>query len=107
MNLRLAGILALVVLGLMALFCFSNGSFCFMCVTLQPHHHASTDRYGPTCLKCLCAAQADFRDNDRDGDGMNQFWRGDVAGLYTLVPKNARPTLDAIKLIEISVASAD
>ncbi len=70
------------------------------------HHHGSTERNASTCLKTITSAQADFRANDRDGDGVNQFWRGDIAGLYVLRPRKD-PQGPAIKLIELSVASAD
>lgn len=56
-----------------------------------------------TTLKTISSAQADFRANDRDGDGVNQFWRSDIAGLYTIAPSSG----DAIKLIELSTAAAD
>lgn len=58
----------------------------------------------PASLKTLASAQADFRGNDRDGDGVQEFWRADVASLYTLLPKGSR---DPIRLIELSVAAAD
>ena len=63
-----------------------------------------SERNASTSLKTLTSAQADYRANDRDGNLVNDFWRGDVAGLYTL-----KPAADgnAIKLIELSVASAD
>src|SRR6185436_9860966 len=53
----------------------------------------STSRHGgernpSTSLETITSAQADFRANDRDGDGINQFWRGDIAGLYALIPRN-------------------
>ena len=32
-------------------------------------------------LRSLASAQADFRGNDRDGNGIQDFWTGDVAGL--------------------------
>ena len=35
---------------------------------------------------------------------MQDFWRGDIAGLYRLVPPGQ---LDGIRLIEVSVAEAD
>jgi hypothetical protein len=66
-----------------------------------------------TSLKTISSAQADFRANDRDANGRKDFWRGDIAGLYTLVPKDVpesepeRIQRHAIKLIELSVASAD
>jgi hypothetical protein len=53
-------------------------------------------------LKTIASAQADFRVNDRDGNGRNDFWRGDIAGLYT-VKTNGQE----IRLIELSVALAD
>lgn len=66
-------------------------------------HRASNERCASTSLKTLASAQADYRANDRDGDGVNQFWRGDVAGLYAMAPAG-RP---AIQLIELSAAAAD
>jgi hypothetical protein len=55
-------------------------------------------------LKSIASAHADFRGNDRDGDGVQQFWRGDVAGLYGVVPRGSK---EPIKLVEISTAGAD
>ncbi|HEX7899442.1 MAG TPA: hypothetical protein VF950_16870 [Planctomycetota bacterium] len=54
-------------------------------------------------LRTLRAAQMDFRANDRDGDGKNEFWRKDVAGLYTLQGKDGKP----IALIEVSTSQAE
>lgn len=68
--------------------------------------HPSAERSASTSLKTITSAQADFRANDRHGDGVNQFWRGDIAGLYVLRCKKD-PEGPAIKLIELSVASAD
>lgn len=62
------------------------------------------ERNSSASLKTLTSAQADFRANDRDGNGVNDFWRKDVAGLYVLRPEGSR---EMIKLIEISVALAD
>jgi hypothetical protein len=53
-------------------------------------------------LKTIATAQADFRANDRDWNHVNDFWRPDVAGLYAFEREGI-----AIKLIELSVASAD
>jgi hypothetical protein len=63
----------------------------------------SAERPSSFSLKTLTSAQADFRANDRDGDGVKQFWRADVAGLYALAPGGG----PAIKLIELSLAAAD
>jgi hypothetical protein len=65
---------------------------------------ASNERNASYGLKTIASAQADFRGNDRDGNKIQDFWRGDVSGLY-----GARPaaTEEMIKLIEISVAGAD
>jgi hypothetical protein len=55
-------------------------------------------------LKTVASAQADYRGNDRDENGQREFWRADISGLYSVVPKGSR---EMIKLIEISVAGAD
>lgn len=52
----------------------------------------------------MATAQADFRSNDRDGNGKQDYWRADIAGLYAIKPKDSP---DAIKLIEVSIAGAD
>ena len=72
----------------------------------------SSERYASTTLKTIATAEADFRANDRDWNHVNDFWTGDVKGLYTMTSaaeKGARgDTADpAIKLIELSTASAD
>ncbi|MBI2901764.1 MAG: DUF2950 family protein, partial [Planctomycetes bacterium] len=48
-------------------------------------------------------AQADFRANDRDENKVNDFWTGDVAGLYAITDSAG----NHIKLIEVSAALAD
>ncbi len=62
-------------------------------------------------MKTITSAQADFRANDRDGNRINDFWRKDIAGLYTLIPEHDRRRNPAhpepIKLIELSIAAAD
>ncbi len=65
-------------------------------------------------LKTICTAQADFRSNDRDNNGVNDFWVGDLRSLYWLnaskdgsTPCKA-PTADAaIKLVSDELANAD
>lgn len=61
-------------------------------------------RHAAGSLKTLASAQADFRGNDRDDNKIQDFWTGDVAGLYTLKPAGST---EMIKLIELSVAAAD
>jgi hypothetical protein len=65
-----------------------------------------------TALRSLVSAEGDFRSNDRDGNGVNDFWTGDVKGLYTLtraaVPgtAGAKPE-DSLRLIPLLYAMAD
>ena len=79
---------------------------------ISSSHHGS-ERNFSTSLKTLASAEADFRANDRDWNHVNDFWTADVKGLYTMtsaaVPGAApNSTTDpSIKLIELSVASAD
>jgi hypothetical protein len=56
-------------------------------------------------LRWIAVAEADFRGNDRDANGRNDFWTADVSGLYRLADP-ARPK-GSIKLIEFSMAAAD
>ena len=79
---------------------------------LLSSQRASNERNASTSLKTLTSAEADFRANDRDWNHVNDFWTANVAGLYTMsscaVLGAANLTNDpAIKLIELSVASAD
>jgi hypothetical protein len=64
------------------------------------------ERSATTSLKTITSAQADFRANDRDWNHVNDYWRGDIAGLYAL-KSLADPDGPPIKLIELSVAAAD
>ncbi len=64
---------------------------------------ATGERNAPASLKSIATAQADFRANDRDGNGKPEFWRADIAGLYAGKDKEGRP----VKLIDLSVAAAD
>ena len=80
---------------------------------LLSSQRASNERNASTSLKTLSSAEADFRANDRDWNHVNDFWTGDVKGLYTMTSaavtgNTANSTTDpSIKLIELSVASAD
>jgi hypothetical protein len=73
---------------------------------------SSYERGASTSMKTLAVAEADFRSNDRDGNGVNDFWTADVKGLYTLtncaVVGKAGGTVDPpIRLIELALAGAD
>lgn len=63
---------------------------------------STNERRASASLKTIASAQADFRGNDRDGNKIQDFWAGDIAGLYALKADGER-----IKLIELSVAAAD
>src|ERR1043165_6336621 len=75
---------------------------------------SANERSATTPLKTLSTSEADFRTNDRDWNHVNDFWCFNVCGLYTMTNTavaghaGAQTTADpAIKLIELSVASAD
>src|SRR3982751_2178207 len=79
---------------------------------LLSSQRASNERNASTSLKTLTSAEADFRANDRDWNHVNDFWTGDVKGLSPMtsaaVSGSSNSTTDQIiKLIELSVASAD
>jgi prepilin-type N-terminal cleavage/methylation domain-containing protein len=81
---------------------------------LLSSQRASNERSASTSLKTLSTAEADFRANDRDWNHVNDFWTESVYGLYCMTScavtgaTGAATTADpAIKLIELSVASAD
>jgi len=71
---------------------------------LLSSNRASNERNASTALKTLTSAEADFRANDRDWNHVNDFWTGDVSGLYYVKPVGGGPEL---RLIEESVANAD
>jgi hypothetical protein len=70
--------------------------------SLVSSQRASNERAASTALKTLSSAEADFRSNDRDANGVNDFWTGDVSGLYSLKIRNQE-----LRLIERAVAEAD
>jgi hypothetical protein len=73
---------------------------------LMPGYRPSNERKPETSLKTIVSAQIEFRTKDPGKTGVRQFWRKDIAGLYTLRPRND-PAEPAIKLIELAVACAD
>jgi prepilin-type N-terminal cleavage/methylation domain-containing protein len=73
---------------------------------------ASNERMASTTLKTMTSAEADFRANDRDGNQVNDFWTGDVKGLYTMTSAAVRGARGdrwdpPIRLIELPIAAAD
>src|SRR5438094_4854675 len=73
---------------------------------------AANERSAATSLKTLTTAEADFRANDRDWNHVNDYWTGDVKGLYTLTSATLRGTHDdtndpPIKLISLNLACSD
>jgi len=66
---------------------------------------ASNERAASDALRQLVTAEADFRLHDRDGNGINDFWVGDVSGLYTLAPPRSPAT--PLRLIPMDLARAD
>jgi prepilin-type N-terminal cleavage/methylation domain-containing protein len=79
---------------------------------LLSSQRASNERNASTSLKTLTSAEADFRSNDRDWNHVNDFWTANVSGLYTMTSaaisgSTGAQTDPPIKLIELSVASAD
>ena len=71
----------------------------------RKHVIEENEQNARACLKALTVAETDFRSNDRDGNFANDFWTGDVASLYSLVPP--RGPSDPIVLIEKALADAD
>ncbi|HZE96806.1 MAG TPA: hypothetical protein VE981_07255 [Planctomycetota bacterium] len=71
---------------------------------LRSSQRASNERHASTMLKTLASAEADFRANDRDWNLVNDFWTGDVSGLYY---EKAANTRNEIRLIEELQADSD
>jgi hypothetical protein len=65
---------------------------------------ADDERNASWFLKTLASAEADFRGNDRDRNGVPDFWTGNVSGLFDLVPPGAT---EPIGLMEPGIAGAD
>jgi hypothetical protein len=67
---------------------------------------SENERTAVNMIKTLAWAQADFRANDRDGNGVKDFWTGDVAGLY-YVRAGQGAVFPEIRLILREMADAD
>lgn len=87
---RIAGVLFILTLGVPVA--------AFLILWLSNHAQqrpVQNDRSALAALQTLRSAEWDFRENDRDGNGINDYWTGDVAGLYR------------VGLIERGMAEAD
>jgi len=71
---------------------------------LLSSQRASNERGANALLKTLASAEADFKGNDRDKNGVQDFWTKDVAGLFDLVPAG---DTEPIQLISPDLAKAD
>ena len=82
-------------------------------VLVSSSRRAEQERCASTSLKTISSAEADFRSNDRDWNHVNDFWTGDVKGLYTMTSAAVRgavagnPRDPSIQLIDFSVAAGD
>ena len=77
---------------------------------LATSHRASNERAASIHLKTIASAEADFHMNDRDGNGVTDFWTGDLKGLYTMTSAlelRELGTSRMIRLIELEVAASD
>lgn len=76
--------------------------------SLLNSHRSANERNASGSLKSLATAQADFRSNDRDINRVQDFWTGDVAGLFSIddASTGAAPP-SAIRLIDLGLALAD
>ncbi len=72
------------ILGTLASAAFSLLTLWELMSTGRTSMRASNERNAGGRVKSLASAEADYRGNDRDGNGIQDFWTGDVAGLYRL-----------------------
>jgi hypothetical protein len=93
-------ILITIVLGVSA---SAFGAYFFVII---PDQCRSNERDAMATLKMLSAVEADFRANDRDWNHVNDFWTGDVAGLY-YIKSHEKGNEKEIHLIDRGVAEAD
>jgi hypothetical protein len=81
-------------------------SFVFQIFGYGGCSRVSNETNATTSLKSIAAGQFDFRSGDYNWNQVLDFWKQDVAGLYTFYPA-ADPSHTPIRRIELSVASAD
>jgi hypothetical protein len=71
---------------------------------LAKSKRAGNERHTSNFIKTIASAEADFRGNDRDLNGIQDFWTGNVSGLVDLVPPGAA---EPVRLMDPSIAAAD
>ena len=65
----------------------------------------ANERSASTSLKALVTAEESFKGNDLDRNGIDDYWTGDLAGLYCLEQIDTASAIAAIN--DVSMASAD
>ena len=65
----------------------------------------ANEKWASASIKTLVTGEADFRSNDRDGNKVNDYWVGDVSGLYRYRKPTARDK--PIWMIDATIAEAD
>jgi len=64
---------------------------------------ASNERNASASIKVVLTANLDYRTNDRNDDGMPNYWCASIAGLYTTTDGLGQE----LRLIDVTVALAD
>ena len=81
---------------------------CLMLPGVQRARRAHNEIAAHGGVGALFRAEDDFRCNDRDQDGAQNYWVGDVYGLYGLCPlRDGVDPAHMLRLIEPSLAAAD
>jgi hypothetical protein len=68
---------------------------------------AANERSAHASLKQISCSELAFRMTDADGNGLNDFWTGDVANLHFCSPVSPATEASAGKFIELPLAQAD
>ena len=58
--------------------------FAWLIPKRRAERRVQNERSAAAFLKTICSAQWEYRANDRDRNGIDDFWTGDVAGLFRL-----------------------
>lgn len=95
---RSGNVLLLVVISLMV--AGAVGNYVFQKWRIQKRHE--NERMAMQTLNSIRGIQYRFQSDDLDGNGVNDFWTGDLAGLYNLVVKGRE-----IQLVDRALAESD